>query len=174
VPSEVPRRIAIIVVDAHTDRDYGWDSKEHSLGLGALIGSVSQAAVSHYSFETIELFREVMARLSRERDATRLRTGDSHAVGITTYEVDLHFNQLADESDRCFFNSVPTSLQLPSSTVDRLKHLAAAELRGNPEFQRLIQDLGRADKTSVPKASFAGAARSGNLRQNASEALERR
>ena len=172
VPLEIPRRIAIIVVDAHTDRDYGWDSKEHSLGLGALLGSVSQAAVSHYSFETIELFREAMARLSRERDATRLQTADSHPLGLTTYTIELHFNQLADESDRRFFNSVPTSLQLPPSTVDRLKRLAAVELKKNPEFQRLVQDLGLGDEAPVPSVSFTQAARSGLLRQHATEAIE--
>jgi len=84
-----------------------------------------------------------MARLSRERDTTRLQTADSHPLEITTYTIELRFNQLVDESDRRFFNSVPTSLQLPPSTVDRLKHLAAVELKTNPEFQRLVQDLGR-------------------------------
>jgi hypothetical protein len=136
--------VAIIVVDAHTDLDYGWDSKEHSVGLGALLGSVSGAAVSHYSFETIELFREVMERLSRER-ASGLQTADPQAVEISTYTIELHFSQLADESDRRFFNSVPTRLQLPSSSVDRLTHLAATELQRNPEFQKLIRDLGRGD-----------------------------
>jgi hypothetical protein len=51
---------------------------------------------------------------------------------------------MADESERRFFNSVPTSLQLPAKTVDRLKRLAAVELNKNAEFQRLILDLGRA------------------------------
>ncbi len=172
VPSEIPRRIAIIVVDAHTDRDYGWDSKEHSLGLGALLGSVSGAAVSHYSFETLELFREVTARLSREHGASSHQTGDSQPVEITTYVIELHFNQLADESDRRFFNSVPTSLQLPASTVERLKHLAAVELRRNPDFQRLVQDLGPADKAPVPKVPFTETARSRFLSQQATEAIE--
>jgi NTE family protein len=136
-PSGLPRRVAIIVVDAHTDSDYGWDSKEHSLGLGALLGSLSQAAVSHYSFETIELFREVMARLSRER----VETGDSEPLEMKTYVIELHFNQLADRSDRTFFNSVPTSFQLPSRTVDRLRQLAARDLADNQEFKRLVSDL---------------------------------
>ncbi len=152
VPLEIPRRIAIIVVDAHTDRDYGWDSKEHSLGLGALLGSVSQASVSHYSFETLELFREAMAHLSRERDATRCQAADSHAGELTTYAIELRFSQLADESDRRFFNSVPTRLQLPSSTVDRLKRMAALELKRNPEFQKLTHDLDRSDEGPVVKA----------------------
>jgi NTE family protein len=136
-PIGLPRRVAIIIVDAHTDSDYGWDSKEYSLGLGALLGSLSQAAVSHYSFETIELFREVMARLSREG----AEKGNSELSEIETYVIDLHFNQLADPSDRRFFNSVQTSFQLPSKTVDRLRQLATRHLADNQEFKRLVSDL---------------------------------
>jgi NTE family protein len=147
VPWKLPCRIALIVVDAHTDKDYGWDSKEHSLGLGALLGSVSGAAVSHYSFETIELFREVMARLAREHTDS----GDSSPPQITPYIVELHFNQLADECDRRFFNSVPTSLQLPAKTVDRLSQLAVRELADNAEFRRLVRDLsGSPGKSNSP------------------------
>jgi hypothetical protein len=93
--------------------------------------------VSHYSFETIELFKEVMARLSRERTGP----GDSPPVEIETYVIELHFNQLPNEADRRFFNTVPTSLQLPSKTVDRLRQLAARQLADNVEFQRLVADL---------------------------------
>ena len=146
VPAKLPRRIAMIVVDAHTDSDYGWDSKEHSLGLGALLGSLSQVAVSHYSFETIELFREAMARLSREHAGDPRQASGSGPLEISTYVIELHFNQLTDESDRRFFNSVPSRLQLPSSTVDRLKHLATVQLRINPEFRRLLEDLRPAGK----------------------------
>src|SRR6185295_17855983 len=135
VPAKLPRRVAVIIVDAHTDSDYGWDSADHLLGLGPLIGSLSQLTVSHYSFETIELFREVMARLSHERS----ESGDP--IEITPYLIELHFNQWADESDRRFFNSVPTSLELPAKTVDRLRQLAARELATNEEFIRLVHDL---------------------------------
>jgi NTE family protein len=147
VPSRLPRRVAIIVVDAHTDSDYGWDSKEHSLGLGALLGSLSQVAVSHYSFETIELFREIVARHSRER----AEMGDFEPLEITPYIIELHFNQLADQSDRRFFNSVPTSLQLPSKTIDRLRQLAARQLAASEDFRRLVADLnGQPIKSDSP------------------------
>jgi len=72
----------------------------------------------------------------------------------TKSPIELHLNQLADESNRRFFNSVPTRLQLPAPTVDRLKHLAAVELRKNPEFQKLIDDLRRAVKAPSPKPLF--------------------
>lgn len=155
VPWRIPRRVALIVVDAHTDADYGWDSKEHSLSRAKLLGSLGNVAVSHYSFETLELFREVMARLSRERTGT----GDSPAQEIETYVIELHFNQLANEADRRFFNSVPTSLQLPSKTVDRLRQLAAHELADNAEFRRLVHDLGASpnNSNSPNRSSFAAA-----------------
>ena len=78
-----------------------------------------------------------MGRLSRER----IGSGDSSPVEIETYVIELHFNQLPDESDRRFFNAVPTSLQLPSKTVDRLRQLAARQLADNVEFRRLVSDL---------------------------------
>jgi hypothetical protein len=104
-------------------------------------------AVSHYSFETLELFREVMGRLARER------AGSSDSVAVETYVIELHFNQLAAEADRRFFNSVPTSLQLPDKTVDRLRKLAARELAGNAEFKRLLDDLrGQSAKYSTRRS----------------------
>jgi len=141
VSIKLPRRLAVISVDATTDRDYGWDSKDRTLGLRKMMGSVAQVTGNRYSFETIELFKEVSARLDREREAAHLRAGDSQSTKMELYVVELHFNQLADESDRRFFNSVPTSLQLPSSTVNRLELLATAELRNNLEFRRLVEAL---------------------------------
>jgi len=137
VPWKLPRRVALIVVDAHTDADYGWDAKEHPLSRAKLFGSLGHVAISHYSFETLELFREVMTRMARERTDS----ADTPAEAIETYVIELHFNQLANESDRRFFNSVPTSLQLPAETVDRLRQLAARELADNADFKRLLRDL---------------------------------
>ena len=156
VPWRIPRRVALIVVDPDRDFDFGWDSKEHPLGLRALLGSVGQVTVSAYSFETIELFREVMARLSRERTGSN----DSQPLPITTYVIELHFNQLPDESDRHFFNTVPTSLQLPSKTVDRLRRLAARQLADNVEFKRLVSDLRDPSiKPNSPAHPFVAAAK---------------
>jgi NTE family protein len=138
-PVKIPRRLAIIVVDASTERDYGWDAKDRTLGRGSVMGSVVQIVGNRYSYETIELFREVMARLERERAAAQ--PGNAPAVKMESYIVELHFSQLADAADRHFFNTVPTSLQLPSPTVDRLEQLAKVELANNPEFRRLVADV---------------------------------
>jgi len=140
-PVKISRRLVIIIVDASAERDYGCDSRDQTLGLGTVMGSVAQITGNRYSYETIELFREVLARLDHEREAARAQAGDSQSGKIETYIVELHFSQLANESDRHFFNSIPTSLQLPSKTVDRLCRLAARQLADNAEFQRLVSDL---------------------------------
>ena len=105
------------------------------------MGSVAQVRGDRYSSETMALFREVSARLDREREAVSLQAGNPQSAPIESYIVELHFSQAADESDRRFFNSVPTSLQLPSRTVDRLEHLAKVEMEDNPEFRRLVEAL---------------------------------
>lgn len=160
VPMNLPHKVAVIVVDAHTDSDYGWDSKEHSLGLGALLGSLSQVAVSHYSFETIELFRAAMARIAR--DQTAGQTNRLAGAENSTYVIELHFNQLANAADRHFFNAVPTSLQLPSRSVDRLRYLAARELAENREFRRLVADLNGDSATDTPLTSAPSRKSAGN------------
>lgn len=126
------KRIAVIIVDAHTDPYQGWNVTDRIPGLGAVLNTVSSATISRYSFETVELFRETLGRLTHERPSGEL----------SAYIVELHFNQLTDAADRSFYNSVPTSFQLPSGTVDRLRHLARRELASNKEYRELISDLG--------------------------------
>ena len=157
-PVKIPRRLAIIIVDASAERDYGLDSKDWTLGVGTLMRSVAQVTGDRYSFETIELFREVIARLDREREAACLKAGSLPSTKIETYIVELHFSQMANESDRRFFNSVPTSLQLSSSTVNRLEGLAKSQLEDNPEFHRLVADLRRdnAEGKSIVASAVQG------------------
>jgi hypothetical protein len=65
---------------------------------------------------------------------------------------------MPNDSDRQFFNSVPTNLQLPSKTVDRLRKLAGRQLADNAEFKRLVSDLRNqpAGPASPARPSVAG------------------
>jgi hypothetical protein len=66
--------------------------------------------------------------------------GVESPFGVTPYIIELHFGQASNETDRRFFNSVQTTLQLPPKTADRLCQFAAREL-ASPEFTRLLSDL---------------------------------
>ncbi|HEX9046503.1 MAG TPA: hypothetical protein VF988_05705, partial [Verrucomicrobiae bacterium] len=141
VAARIQRRLVMIVVDASAEHDYGWNTRDRTLGLGTVMGSVAQITGNRYSFETIELFKEVSARLDRERQLVRRVSLNTPSGKIETYMVELHFDQMADESDRRFFNTVPTTLQLKPAVVDRLTRLARQELRNNPDFRKLVEEL---------------------------------
>jgi hypothetical protein len=103
-----------------------------------------------YSFESAESFRQDARRMARENEAAR-PAGDQDRGTLASqatpacsslYMVELHFGRMANEADRRFFNSVPTRLQLPPKSVDRLLQIARSELVRNEEFRRLVSDLG--------------------------------
>jgi hypothetical protein len=100
-----------------------------------------------------------MTRVSRDHADTHGKASDGQPSEIATYIIELHFRQTPNESDRRFFNSVRTSLQLPAKTVDRLRELAAHDLADNREFKRLVADLKRQPATphSPDRPSLAGA-----------------
>ena len=134
------RRIAVIIVDAHASIEFGWDSSESSPRFPAMIRSISQVPISRSSSETLALFKELAFGMGDGHGHT---DADSSTSNLSLYTIELHFARMADDSDREYFNSVPTRFQLPAETVDRLRRMAAAELAKNEEFRRLVRDLER-------------------------------
>jgi NTE family protein len=61
---------------------------------------------------------------------------------VELYFLHLHFRQLQDPRLRDALYRIPTALTLPASQVDELIGTGEQLLRSNPEFQRLLKDLG--------------------------------
>jgi len=141
--SEPVRKVILIVVDSHADRDHGWDHRSSNPRLLRLIRSAAEIPVSRYSFETIELFKESVNRWAKEIERERAKVGNAsqQPLEFKFYPIELRFNNLTDEKDQSFFNQVPTSLKLPSTTVDRLRRIATNTLSENQVFRNLLRDL---------------------------------
>jgi NTE family protein len=143
------RRIAVISVDADTGAEIDPDARERPPRVDDLLTRVLLTMLRRYSSQTTDVFRESARRVARENEAARKKAAGldraaSPAEGApaSLYMIELHFGRLANETDRKFFNSVPTRLQLPPKSVDRLVQMARSELGRNEEFQRLVRDLG--------------------------------
>ena len=63
---------------------------------------------------------------------------------FTAYFVKLGFIDIPQSEDRSFFNAIPTSFNLSEEQVDRLIEAGHELLRKNPDYQRLLADLGGA------------------------------
>ena len=58
------------------------------------------------------------------------------------YNARVEFKDILHPDERSFFNRIPTSFSLSEEQVDRLIKVGRELLRNNPNYQRLLADLG--------------------------------
>jgi hypothetical protein len=78
--------------------------------------------------------------LQELRDTPVPATGDRP---VESYFIILDFDGIQDPERRRVLNQIPTSFQLSDEQVDLLIEAGGVLLRTNPEFQRLLTDLGK-------------------------------
>ena len=108
--------------------------------------------IDHYSYEAVELLKDISARWEGMREVRRLAGCSTNqdspicaAVRVPQaeiYAIDVSFAALPDAKERAFLNEQPTTFVLPDEAVDRLRAAAGAIILASPEFQRLTRDVG--------------------------------
>ena len=127
------RKLAIIMVNAETESDRSVDQSADVPGLRQVLRALVDVPINRYSYET-----EVIGRQAIEAWHQRhLQAG--HALEL--YLVVASLKNVADAGERDFLNSVPTTLQLPPATTERIRRAASRLLDESPDFQRLLRSL---------------------------------
>ena len=129
-----PRYAALITVNASTDPETAIDKTNKQPSVAETISAMSNVQLHRYNDVT-----QALTERSLERWAASLSTPD-HTV--TPYNVQVGFKHILHPDDRSFFNRIPTSFSLTEEQVDRLIEAGGALLRNNPNYQRLLADLG--------------------------------
>jgi hypothetical protein len=80
-------------------------------------------------------------RLAQRCKELFVATEDQRPPHPDLYRIHVRFDAIADPSLRRELQEVPTKLQLPRATVDRLIDVAGALLDESPELERLRRDL---------------------------------
>ena len=75
---------------------------------------------------------------------------------LQTYLVEVGFDALPDRAEQMQYADIPTSLQLPEDTVDRLLEVAGRILYDSEQFQKLVRDLGGKIPFSPEKHGHTG------------------
>jgi NTE family protein len=143
------RRLVFIVVDATVDHAAGWSRQEATPSTFSTLGALGDSVARHDNTASIDVIRQKMTAL-RRASVEKART----AAGIPSipdegpgtepfgfYFVTLGLDDVKDPREREFLKTVPSNLDLPSSTVDRITAAGRLLLRQSPEFQRLLRDL---------------------------------
>lgn len=67
---------------------------------------------------------------------------DTRPSELDIYVIHISFDLIDDEQRRQRYQTIPTSLQLPEEDVDALIDVVPELIKGDPEFQDLLRDLG--------------------------------
>jgi NTE family protein len=151
-PLDHVRRIIIFVVNSRSSPKTTWDKSADSPGNIQVLLQATGVPIDKYSFETMELLRDTVARWNTFR---RIRKSVAfsadkdpalkevvNAPDVDLYAIDVSFSALQDKAEVDYLNNLPTSFVLSDDAVDRLRAAARTIIRGSPDFQRLLNDVG--------------------------------
>lgn len=162
------KKLVVIAVNARTAPLEDLDTRERPPGLKAVAYKTATIAMDNYSFESVELMRD----LSEERErAQRVRRDcqaqiDARCPGkppldplaggdLESYVIEINFDGVPDRAERECFLGLPTSFSLRRDQVTALAEVAGELLDGHPRFQALLRALGLdpAAAKSPPRAA---------------------
>jgi NTE family protein len=140
------QKVVFIVVNAEKKIDDHWDKIEYVPPFSAMLSNYSSIAISRYNRETVALLQESFERWTREIREGRcppgqISTEPGSCGDITFYLAEVRFEDLEDPEERSYLNNLPTSFQLKSEEVDKLRDAARRLLRKSEDYQRLLRDL---------------------------------
>ncbi|MGH8618172.1 MAG: patatin-like phospholipase family protein [Burkholderiales bacterium] len=159
------KRIAIIVVNARSAPAVDWNLKEAPPGMVAQLFQSASVPIDRYSYESVELVKDIVARWNTERELAvaqaRLKgmteaAAEASVRRLDLFAVDIGFEAIADPKERHYFEELPTSFVLPPDAVDRLRAVAGRLMRDSPRYQELLREL-KAEAPQKPAAALSQA-----------------
>jgi NTE family protein len=126
-------KLVIIAANAETESDRTVDQSADVPTLQQVMRALVDVPINRYSYETETIGRQALADWQERHRQT--------GKPVEVYLVEVRLKDVADPEERAFLNSVPTSLQLPRETIERIRRAGAQRLDNSPEFRRLLEDL---------------------------------
>ena len=138
--------MAVFVVNSLSVPKTDWDRRERPPSDVAILLKATGVPIDRYSYETVELLKDTIARWKTYRALRASAPGAAATTvadvpDIELYSIDVSFVAHPDAAEREYLNAMPTSFALSDEQVDRLRAAAGAIVRQSPEFQRLLRDI---------------------------------
>ena len=145
-------KFVLLIVNARTEMQDQLSKKENPPGLLTVAYKTATVALDNYSFESIELIKELRDERTRAQGvitACQTRLDACPQAGklpkfsrdIQPYIVEVDFKALPDAERRTYFLSLPTNFRLSRSDVQKLVDVGGELLETDPEFEQLLKDL---------------------------------
>jgi NTE family protein len=151
-PLDHVKRIVVIVVNSLSTPPTTWDVSNQGPGVVDVLLKSTGAPIDHYSYEAVELLKDIAARWESARRLRDVAGCDVNkdapvcaAIRVPQakiYAIDVSFPALQDKAEFDYLNQQPTTFVLPPEAVDRLRAAAGTIITASPEFQRMLKDAG--------------------------------
>jgi NTE family protein len=151
-PLDRVKRVVVFVVNSLSSPPTNWDRSEQGPGMVEVLLKSSGVPIDHYSYEAVELLKDISARWEnarRLRELAGCSSGKESPVCAAIrvpqakiYAIDVSFPALKDKAELAYLNQQPTSFVLPAEAVDRLRAAAGTIISTSPDFQRVLKDAG--------------------------------
>ena len=128
------KHVVVLVVNASTTgvTDIGKSTEMPS--LSDILTAVTDIQLHRYNLESNSLLRKEL------KEWTRTVSGLDGM--IQPYFIEIGVEDVKNSNVRLFFNEIPTSFSLEKEQVDTIIDTAKRVLRQNPEYQKLLQNMG--------------------------------
>jgi predicted acylesterase/phospholipase RssA len=153
------KRFLAIVVNSKAENPAKIDKKESPPGLMTVGFKTATLSLDNYSFETVEMFKELVAQRIQdqatltacqqkinENCSNKFKIPPLAGGDMKLYVTDLTFDNIPLESPasgikgRNYYNELPTTFYLPDDQVESLITVGGWLLKGNPDFKRFLME----------------------------------
>ena len=147
-------KLVVIVVNAATNPATKRDDTPRVPGLVDTLTAAATIPLDNYSFDTVQLLKSAVADYNeadtiisgciavakRSNPECHLNLKRPHHVEL--YPIVVSFDKIKDRATRTKFKNLPTNFQLPKATVDSLIKVGQQLLKQDPQYKRLMKDIG--------------------------------
>ncbi len=136
----LPRQLVVIVVDASTTSETDIGRNRVLPTIKDTMSALTDIQLHLYNTETNVLLKQQLMQW------TEAISTAEHPV--TPYFIELDVADIGDPEKKLYFNNIPTSFSLEKEQADMLINTARRLLQKNPEYQKLLHELG-ADTSAI-------------------------
>lgn len=135
------KKLVILAVNAETSPDVLEFRSDHIPVISKAMGSMIDIPINRYSFDTTTLINMGVDKWKAELKTKPRPAGSPWAQDAEIYFINASLSEIEDPDERIGLMKIPTTLYLTDDQIDRLVMAASKLIRGNQEFQRLMQEI---------------------------------
>lgn len=137
------KKFVFIVVNASSFKDSQIAKSRYSPSTIKILDATTSIQFDKYNIETLDFLRNKFPEWKKQIIEGRCKKNtDADCKNIEFDLIEVNLRDVPSEQRNVFLN-IPTSFELPATTVDSLKEAGASLLRHSTVYQNILQNLAR-------------------------------